>query len=392
VIEVLLLIVLGVLVIVVLLLPLWIGRRKRQLSSRLAQYQDITEALLEGDLAQAREALKALIRTDTEDVAAYLRLAKILRREGDLERSVAVYRSLRARNVAEKGLRQRILAGLAEDLFRLGRYPEAREIAGELRQIDRKDPLIWQVEAHEALEREDWPAASKAAEALTRSGRGYPGPKASQLRTHIAAQRAAAGQLREGRKLLEELLRDDPECAPALLLLGDLRTRQGDHEKAAEAWTRLLRSRADAAPQVVGRLEKAYFEMGRFSDLSALYEELASSSTGNTGALRLARARMAYRRGEVDEALRLVDDLLEKMPENRPARDWRLFLQLERGGSAEARSYLKDAVEEALDVPQPPTCPHCGRPSAAAAVRCGNCRRWLPDPFTPAPRRGQTGT
>jgi lipopolysaccharide biosynthesis regulator YciM len=372
-----------IVVVAVLLLPVWTSRRKRQLSGKLVQYQTIAEALLESDLPRAREGLKALIRSDTEDVAAYLRLARILKREGDLERSVALYRSLKARDIGDTAIQRQIAAGLTEDLFELERYDEARSAAAELKALDRHHPLVRHVELHEALEAEDWGRALKAIDGMVRSGRGSGGPRPSQVRTFIAGRRDAAGQAREARRLLEEALRDEPDYGPALLMLGDLHSRAGEHERATESWTRLLRVRPAAAACVIERLEKAYFEMGRFSDLGTLYEELSAAVPERSGALELGRVRMALRRGEPGEALRIVEGLLERQPGDRPARDWRHFLLLEAGNPAEARAGLKELAEGSLAEPRSPCCPQCGQRGDVLDVRCAHCRAWQPDPFGP---------
>jgi lipopolysaccharide biosynthesis regulator YciM len=370
-----------IVVVAVLIVPVWTSRRKRRLSGKLEQYQTIAEALLESDLPRAREGLKSLIRSDTEDVAAYLRLARILKREGDLERSVALYRSLKARDIRDATIRQQVAAGLTEDLFELERYDEARTAAAELKALDRRHPLVRQVELHEALEAEDWSRALKAVDGIVRSGRGSGGPRPSQVRTLIAARRDAAGQAREARRLLEDALRDEPDYGPALLLLGDLQSRGGEHERATESWKRLLRAHPAAAPSVIARLEKAYFEMGRFSDLGTLYEELSAAAPERSSALELGRVRMALRRGEPGEALRIVDELLERQPGDRPARDWRHFLLLEAGNTAGARAGLKELAEGSLAEPESPACPQCGHRNDVLDVRCTNCRAWQPDPF-----------
>jgi len=384
--EVLIVVGVALLALLIVGLPFLIGRRRHPLSGKLSQYQLVTEALVDGNLADAREALTALIRTDTEDVAAYVRLARVLRREGNLERAVTVYRSLRAREIRDRVLRQQVLAGLTEDLYRLGRFDEARVVGEELRQIDRRHPLIYLVEVHDAIERADWAAAQKAADGLRRSGRGYAGPRSGQIRTHIAGRRAEEGELREARRILEDALRDEPDYGPALLLLGDLRAREGDPQKAVEVWERLLKAHPAATRQVLERIEKAYFELGRFSDLSSLYEGLAAST--KEPALHLARARMALRRGDPDEAARIVEDLLEEHPTDRAARDWRILLLLDAGRIDEAREVLKQGLEASILQPQGASCRECGTPAPAVTVRCAQCGAWLPDPLAgSAPER-----
>lgn len=379
--EILIGVVLAVLIIVVMLTPLLVGHRKRRVIGRLDQYQIIAEALLDGELPRAREALKGLIRADTEDISAYLRLAKVLRREGDLERSVAVYRTLKARSIAEQTLRQQVLEGLVEDLFRLGRYDEAHVEAEGLRQLDRRHPLIRQVELHEALARGDWKRALKAVDEIARAGRACAGPKAAQVRTHVAAMRAQEGQLRDGRRILEEALRDEPDYGPALLLLGDIRTRLDEHEKAIDAWKRLFRAHPQTAGRVIARIEKAYFEMGRFGDLAPLYDELSAGGGGAAPRLHVARARMELRKGAPEEALSILEDLEDPGSAAQIVADWHLFLMMEAGRHTEAHALLKERVEGELEERDPRACPACLQACEPTAVRCDNCGAWLPDPF-----------
>jgi lipopolysaccharide biosynthesis regulator YciM len=380
----LILAILVLLVAGVLLLPLLSRRKRRDLTARLARYQAITEALLADDLAEARARLKEVIRADTDDAGAYLKLARILRRQGELERSVAVRRSLMARDIKDRAFRRELLAGLVEDLIALQRYDEAGPIADMLRRLDRHHPILWRLEMHRALEHQDWDTALRALDMLRRVG-ALQGPReGARLRAWVARARAGEGNLREARKILEEGLRHDPDFGPAWLLLGDLWAREGEHERAVEVWTRLLKRRPAASLYLVDRLEKAYFELGHFGELERLYEEFLAADVSHGGPLRLALARLALRKGDPERGLALVDDLLQQDPSNRPARSWRLFLLGEAGRQDELRQALRESAVVAIARPEGPPCPRCGKPVDAVAVRCPECQAWLPDPIAPA--------
>lgn len=379
--------ILGILVLLVagvLLLPLLSRRRRRDLAARLARYQAITEALLADDLDEARARLKEVIRADTDDAGAYLKLARILRRQGELERAVAVRRSLMARDIKDRAFRRELLSGLVEDLIALERYPEAQPIGDELRRIDRQHPVLWRLEMHQALERQDWDAALRALDMLRRLGAMPQPQEGARLRAWVARARAGAGDLREARKVLEEAIRHDPDYTPAWLLLGDLWVREGEHARAVEVWTRLLKRQPAASLFLVDRLEKAYFELGHFGDLERLYEGFLASNGGHTGPLRLALARIALRKGDPDRGLALIDDLLQQEPSNRAARSWRMFLLEETGRSDELRQALREAAVVAIARPEGPACARCGKSVDAVAVRCPGCNAWLPDPVPAA--------
>jgi len=374
-----------VLVAAVLFLPHWGGRRRAAPVSLLSRYQTIVEALLEGDTARAREEFKEIIRADTEDVPAYLRLARFLRREGDLERAVAVQRSLVARRMRDVRIRRQVFEGLITDLLLLRRFADARAVAETLRTFDRRNPHVVRAELYDALHRDEWEAALKAVATLKRSGASRADPEPFQLRTYMAERLAAAGDPREARKLLEEALKVSPQFAPALFLLGELWAREGEPEKSAEIWVRLLRERPEVAGHVIDRLEKSYFEMGRFGELTPLYAELAAAGGARAPLLKLAQARMALRTGDIDEALRVTEDLSAPGSGDAQAICWRTHVLLEAGRAPAAGALLKDVVEAAVQRPPGLLCVHCGAPVEPHTVRCAQCLGWLPDPFM---RRG----
>jgi lipopolysaccharide biosynthesis regulator YciM len=368
-----------VLALALLSLPFWIGKGKKKIDSRLNHYQAIANALLDKDLPRAREGFKSIIRSDTEDISAYLRLARIFREEGDRERAVALYRTLRARKIGDRQLRLQILTGLTEDLFFLKRYDEARSSADELRHLDKKHPLIWQIEMHDGLRHEDWQRTLKALDNLDRAERGYSGVKPAQVRTFIAARKSEADQTKEGIKLLEDVVRRDPNYAPAMLLLGDLQMKLEKYQKAADSWLKLIRKYPQTAILVFPRFEKAYFEMGRFGELSSVFDEMAAGFTESVPAVQLARVRLALKRGDLDEGLGLVEELLEKDPVNDQALSWRLYLLLDANRVDEARTLVKEIAENCLLAPSRLICPFCDERTELHKVRCTACRRWLPN-------------
>ncbi len=379
-IEFLLVLGLVLVVVFVLVLPWWLGRRRRHLTSRLTHYQAVAEALLENDLTRAREGLKEIVRTDTEDVAAYLRLAHVLRREGDHERAAALYRNLRAREIADHKLRLQITAGWVGELFALGQFEEARVAAEELRRLDRRHPLIARVELQDALRARDYGRALKACDQLSKVGPVPGGPPPAAARTHVAAQLMEAGQPRDARRALEQAVAEDGGYAPGLFWLGEAYNRQNDFEKAAQTWTLLLRKAPASAAGVVDQIEKVYFEMGRFSELGNLYDELAAQPD-SAPVLRLASARMALRRGEIEEGLAKVEELLARDPSLPGAHEWRAFLLLEAQRPEEARRCLKERVESRVTTAAGRPCPSCARILPWTTIQCPHCGTWQEAPF-----------
>ncbi|MCK4412746.1 MAG: tetratricopeptide repeat protein [Candidatus Eisenbacteria sp.] len=373
---------LGLVLGTILLLPFFGARGRRGLKSMLTRYQTITDALLAGDLARAGRELTEIIRGDTDDIGAYLKLARILRRQGELERAVAVHRSLTARQIGDRSLRCEVLHGLIGDLIELHRVDEARPWAEELRRLERRDPLLSRVEAHLALEAGDWDAARRALAVLRRGGGRSGMGEAARVGTYMAELQAAAGDLPGARKTLEGVLGAAPGFTPAALRLGDLWQQEENFERGAGIWTDQLRRQPQAAPALVPRLEKAYFELGRFGDLERVFEEVIAAAGSEAIAVRLALVRIAVRKGDAERALEMVEELQQQHPDDYEAQRWQLYLMLETGQGEEARRMLKASLEDARGAAEQRRCPGCGQELEAAAVRCPACRRWL-DPAHP---------
>ncbi|MBP7669542.1 MAG: tetratricopeptide repeat protein [Candidatus Eisenbacteria bacterium] len=367
----------------ILVLPLWSAREKKGLKSQLLRQQAIVDALLSDNSKQAREQLKEIIREDTDDVRSYLHLARLFRREGDRDRALAIHRTLAAREVRERALREEILAGLVEDLLALGKPEEARPFSDALREIDRRHPLVHRVELAQALEGGDWEGARSAAAALRRSG-AMAKSESDSMRVWMARRQAEAGAAAEAAKQLKEIARESPEYAPASLLLGDLLAGQGEYDRAAEIWETLLKRRPESAAPLIPRLERAYFELGRFGELEQIFAGALLPEHAGTPALRIALARMALRKGQPEGALALLEEAGARDAGDQALSQWRLYLLLESGRGEEARRILKKQTEEALAAAQLRKCPYCRRPLDAAEVRCQGCRHWVPEPVTTA--------
>jgi lipopolysaccharide biosynthesis regulator YciM len=388
--TVVVLILLALLAAAVVLLPFW-RTRQRKAVSLLARYQTISDALLSADLTRAREELKEIIRADTEDVGAYLRLTRIFQREGDYERAVAVRRGLLARNIRDREAKVEIHAGLLEDLLRLKRFEEASRVAEDLRHLDRRSASVARAQIEIALEQEDSEAGLRALDRLRRTDEEEFRREAPRVRTAAAWMRMQQGERKEARKLLEEALKVADGYTPAALLLGDLWCEEGEHERAVQLWTDFVRRRPEAAAGMVNRLERAFFELGRFGDLERFYEDVVAADGGAVAGLRLALARMALRKGRAEQALSIVEDLLSHAPEHAEARAWHLFLLGESGRGAQARQLLRKEIDAATARAEEARCPQCGAANPLPALRCAACAAWMPDPAGGGPAGSPSG-
>lgn len=387
--SVVLIVLLVLLAAAVVALPVWRTRRRKAVGL-LTRYQTIAGALLDEDWKRAGDELKEIIRADTEDLGAYLRLARLLQRQGDRERAILVRRSLLARDLRDREAKIEIHGGLLEDLLRLKRFEEAARVAEELRHLERRSARLARAELEIALELEQPEEAQRALDRLRRTDEDAYRREAPRARTALASLALKRGDRREAERLLHEALKVDGDWLAALLLLGDHWCEAGEHERAVELWTDYVRRSPEGAGHLVNRLERAFFELGRFGDLERFYESLLAE--GRPAApLRLALARMALRKGDAARALGWIEDLLQLEPAHAAAQTWRLYLLGEAGRAEEARKRLRQAVDATLAGAEEATCPECAQANPLTALRCPACRAWLSDPVSGRPGGSPSG-
>ncbi len=179
------------------------------------------------------------------------------------------------------------------------------------------------------------------------------------MRIHVARLHLDGGRLREARKLLDEAAKMPGDGPVASVFIGDLLAQEGRIDEACEEWTKYVRDHGYRSEQVFARLERAYFEMGRFGDLIQVYEKLAAGRTGSVHA-SVALADMHRRRGRLEEAVRQLESVVEQQPEQKAARRQLVGSLLQIGRTEQALRELDTLLNDLGPSPGRTVCAACG--------------------------------
>lgn len=365
--------------------PWWLSRRREADHwDPKGAYLAVIDALIRGNRLKAAAPLRELAQHEAENLGAYIRLGDLVRGIGHPDRAYKIHADLLAREIDHADDLRRVHESLLEDLLLLDRPEEMRRSAEKLLTLDRKNRTALRslVRYHER--RGQWEQALELLDSWEQAEPGGTHPTPAQMRIAIARIYIDAERPREAQRLLDEAVRMPGQGSVALVFLGDLHAREGELEKACEQWIEYVKNHGYRSEQVFARLERAYFEMGRFGDLIQVYEGLAVGGSGNLHAA-VALADMHRRRGRLDESIRQLESVLETEPEHQAARR-QLVDNLFRIGSSERAmrelDVLLDAVMEASTVAK---CGSCGQPGEDLWVRCDHCGAWqkLPVPAPP---------
>ncbi len=377
-IDLLILVLVATVAVGVLLLPSWSGRRDRRLERTLERYRSALAALAKGPGPEAEGALEAIIRADTEDVAAYVALAGLLERAGKCEKAARLLEVVRARRLRERTVEVEVLAGLARCLLRQGEAAKALEVVERLRRVDRRHPMVAEVRVAAALERGDFDAAVREAWSFEKGLRSDGTVYGAAVATHAARLSYNRGDIQAAVSLLESVVHRQPGYGPALLLLGEAYEASKQYERAIESWRRLLKRTPEALALVKQKLEHAFFETGRFSQLQGFYEELLAKDP-NSAPVRMALAELASKQQAFDEALGHLEVVLEKEPMEPSVNLMRMQVLAQAGKPVAPIDGLLERLETARL--SQGRCPRCGERAEVDRCRCASCGAWLPDPF-----------
>jgi lipopolysaccharide assembly protein B len=333
------------------------------------------EAMLRRDWKQALLHLRAAVERDSDHLGAYLKLGRVHRELGDLNRAVKIHRGLTARGGLSDAERAAVQLELAMDYRLQGRLEEALEAATKAVAADKRqvDALLARLELLEIRERWDEALDTlKRIEALTQSDQKQ---RRSLILVEQARQKIAAGSGRPGRILIKEALKLNAACASAYLLMGDSYEEEGRIDEAIAYWEKLPFEAPEHAALVFERLERVYFEGGRFGEMERFYTRLIEARPENPDAY-LALAGFYERKGETREAVRIIDRGLEKNRDSL-ALSRMLIRQLARAGATERLcSFTVGLADRLIARSRRWRCRSCAHTVEQHSFRCPACHGW----------------
>jgi lipopolysaccharide biosynthesis regulator YciM len=363
--------------LVLLLWLLWAwarAQRRRAVSPRDAYTQGLS-ALISGNRRQALHQLKEAIQHDSENLDAYVRLGDLLRESGEVAKAIAVHRDLTVRPRLHEGDKARILESLTRDYLTAAQYEEAGQCAERLRHVDRTNRFAYRALQEVAESLRDWPRAVRVVEERTKLEGQKDKKLLARYQGYVGSEELEAGSPKEARKRFEEALKLDPDCILASLYLGDMEHQEGNTEKAIEHWQNVALPSPENGPLVFDRLERAFFEVGRFEDVMSFYRELLQRAPRETSVpALLALAEIHRRKGSLDDAESFVHEALEIEPENPRAHRHLVKLAMDRDDPGEALSRLDRLLESQREDESAGDCRHCQRSLPGPVWRCPHCR------------------
>lgn len=275
----------------------------RQRRRAVPAYVDGLRLALDGRADDAVSRLKEAVQEDTENIDAYIRLGDLFLAQGDSDRALRIHETLSLRRNLDPQDEMRVYRALVRDYVRVGRHVKALALLEELTHQAKSEPALKRQLIELYIATGSW----EKCEAVLKELEKIPAQRveAAKLYVRLAAARAQVNPDDAG-PCYEAALRLDPGSVEALVGLGQLQMQRGETERAIRTWEQVLAKAPDQNRLVRERLERAYFEAGRFEDVTRLYEQLLRRVPKDTG-LAIALADIYRKKEDLPAAVRLLD-------------------------------------------------------------------------------------
>jgi len=322
-------------------------------------YRVALNRLVHDDPSGAIESLRLVIQAGRAPADAYIQMGNLLRQRGDHVAAFQIHQSLTVRQDLSTDEQVANLRALVDDYRSLGQREDAlatlqrlvtlRRDAGTLRELAREALIAERYE-------EAWTTLRDAARLDPSLGKS----ERAAFLAAIGERCRQSGQLDPARHWLQLALKEDDTNPQALDGMGELAAAQGDHESALYYWQKLVF--AGAPHDVNAKLERVYFELGKFSEIERVYAQVLEKRPRDVQTL-LSSARIALKKGEGDDAERMLRTALEIAPDSTTALQLLGNLYLDEGRARDLRDLLAAFVARA-----PATARGCGAARASATA------------------------
>ncbi len=288
-------------------------RRKGKPES--SAYLDALRDLLDGRQESAFTKLRQVVMEDSTNLDAYLRLGQILRENNQPERALQVHKDLALRPGLSLQDKVAILRHLASDSLAASDAKMAEEALRELISLDSSNH--W---AHTRLltlleKDQKWEAAYECAVQILKLEANKSKKPLAKYKYQEGEQLARKREYHKARILYKEAIGLDQTFTGAYLAIGDSYYEENRLDDAVTFWTKLITAVPDQGHLVIDRLQKAFFDLGRFGEIQNICQIILDHAPKNPEARR-ALAEFYEKKGDMDLAAEMWEQLVDDYPQD----------------------------------------------------------------------------
>ncbi len=303
-------------------------------------YVEALQDLLDGHTETAFTKLRQVVADDSSNIEAYLRLGQILREHKRPDRALQVHKDLTLRTDLTVEHKQAILKQLAEDYADLDDKDMAEAALRELAALKPDDRWAYDQLLRIQTAQHRWSDAHDTATRLLKIEGSKSKKTLARFKFEQGRQLCQKKEYHKARIVFKEAIGLDSTHSAAYLAIGDSYFEEGRLEDAVNFWEKLIEAVPSQGHQVIERLKKALFELGRFGDIAQICENILKHSPKDLRA-RLSLAEFHEKKGDIETAEELLLQIVDDEPDNLEAILEVVRIYADRGDARKVADFLK---------------------------------------------------
>ncbi len=278
-------------------------------------YMEALKDLLDGHQEKAFSKLREVVADDSTNIDAYIRLGIILRENNKPSQALQVHKDLTLRNSLSADIKVEILKQLYLDYIDLKEFDTAEAALREL--VEVKPKHRWALIKLLELQKEQakWDEAYETAVRLLKIEENKSKKPLAAFKYKKGEQLFKKREYHKARVLFKEALGFDPQYVDAYLAIGDSYQEEERFEDALNFWNKMISNVPNQGHQVIERLKKVLFDLGRYGEINKICENILAHSPKNLTA-RLCLAEFYEKKGDTDLAEEILVSIIEDYPDD----------------------------------------------------------------------------
>ncbi len=313
---------------------------KKDNKQNAAIYVEALKNLLDGRHESAFAKLRQVVAEDSSNIDAYLRLGKILRDNNKSDRAVQVHKDLTLRDDLSIKDKVKILQELCLDYFALNDTDMSLAALKEI--VSLKSDHRWaHIQLLKLLEKnKKWEEAYDTAAKLLKMEANKSKKPLANYKFQLGQELHDKREFHKARIVYKEAIGLNPTFVPAYLAVGDSYYEEKRFEDAVNFWNKLIKTVPEQGHQVIERLKRTLFDLGRFGDIVDICHNILEHFPKNFEA-KFTLAEFYEKKGELDTSEKILVELAEDYPNNLNVTFELIRLYLEKNDTRKIREHLK---------------------------------------------------
>jgi len=356
-----------------ILLFLWVrsGKRKRLKKSLSSPYTEALNALINGDKIKAMKKLREVIKYDTDNLDAYLKLGDIYRDYGKNLQALRVHQSLTVRKSLTNYQKLSIWKSLLQDHRLLKEWDKSIQYSELITELDKNNMWARKELLEIYKEKGDWDGAVVAAKSIQKQEKKKNVETLALYQIQQGLEYRKKGEEREARIRFKNALKTSRDCAAAHYFIGVSYLSEDRKKDAVEAWRQFVKTDPKHAYLVFDELEEVLYDLGNFDQSEKIYQEILELDDGNVSAL-VALSDLNERKGDREESIRMLRKAIDKDKSSLRAKAYLIQMLLGPDASDEIKETLQSLIQSTRRS-RTFNCRSCGYYSANPLWICPDC-------------------